>query len=161
MTSPRVNTATYLSSNCERRTDLGRYKVPLGKLALLIISHNLKPTACNNSSLSSIFLLICTTPLCFYFFKEDYFGEEKMSSIQATLEFDNTERLRLEMNATAWKNCNGYQTSSGCPCWDKSPYCFIPKSSTGFGYTVNCWAILCCCYCDERKDGVNIQWRMC
>ena len=36
----------------------------------------------------------------------------------------------------------GYETSSGCPCWDDSDDCCIPKHS-GYGLNPNLRAILC------------------
>ena len=85
------------------------------------------------------------------------------------------ERERRTNNIAAWANYSGYkilcrkekyhekinnslslcilryQTSSGCPCYDASPYVFIPKH-TGLGLNPNLWAIFFCCLCQERKD---------
>ena len=58
------------------------------------------------------------------------------------------EIRRRTNNQAAWANWGGYRTTSGWPCWDKTPHVFIPKYTTGFGYTINCWALCCCCYCD-------------
>ncbi len=41
-------------------------------------------------------------------------------------------RERLERNVRAWSECGGYETSSGCPCWDATPYVCIPKHAFGY-----------------------------
>ena len=53
---------------------------------------------------------------------------------------------REERNAAAWTAWRGYETSSGCPCWDASGYICIPKRS-GFGFNPNFFALLCLCLC--------------
>ena len=63
---------------------------------------------------------------------------------------------RITRNETAWKNMGGYETSSGCPCWDKTPYPCIPKHT--LGYNPNFWALFCLCLCqksdlDVLKEG--------
>ena len=56
-------------------------------------------------------------------------------------------RRRTE-NRAAWTNYGGYRTTSGCPCWDKTPNLCIPKY-LGCGWSPNFWAIFCCCFCDK------------
>jgi hypothetical protein len=59
---------------------------------------------------------------------------------------------REETNAEAWKNCGGYQTTSGCPCYDKTMSHCIPKSF-GYGFNPNFYVWFCCFLCDKKKDG--------
>ena len=63
------------------------------------------------------------------------------------------EQRRLN-NERAWQELSGYQTSSGCPCVDKSVNICIPKSSFGYGYTINCWALCCCYLCHKPIDTI-------
>ena len=63
----------------------------------------------------------------------------------AAAPLDEAEVQRLANNAEAWSTCSGYETSSGCPCWDNTPYICIPKHTLGMN--PNLFAILCCCFC--------------
>ena len=62
------------------------------------------------------------------------------------------ERARRAANEVAWSSCGGYETTSGCPCWDATPYPCVPKRT--FGYNPNLFAIFCCCFClpTERQQ---------
>lgn len=62
---------------------------------------------------------------------------------------DNQQRR--QNNIQAWKNLTGYQTTSGCPCLDRTMYCCIPKHS-GWGYNPNLWCMLCCFLCETTED---------
>ena len=60
------------------------------------------------------------------------------------------EEARQRKNEEAWKTLSGYETSSGIPCWDKSPYPCVPKHT--FGYNPNFYALLCCCLCEKKNE---------
>jgi hypothetical protein len=62
------------------------------------------------------------------------------------------EQARLRNNERAWRDLSGYQTSSGCPLWDRTRNVCIPKGSFGIGYTINCWALCCCFLCEKPLD---------
>jgi hypothetical protein len=74
-------------------------------------------------------------------------GADEAVRPQATM---TTEEERRAHNEVAWRDCGGYETSSGCPCWDESPYICIPKHTLGFN--PNFFAIFCCCLCRRRSD---------
>ena len=67
------------------------------------------------------------------------------------------EAARRARNEQAWAKWSGYETSSGCACWDASPNFFIPKSANGVGFNPNCYAFLCCCLCDKKADAAAAQ----
>ena len=64
---------------------------------------------------------------------------------------DDDDAARRAANEAAWQSWSGYVTSSGCACWDATPYPCIPKSSRGFGFNPNLYALLCCCLCARRR----------
>ena len=61
-------------------------------------------------------------------------SDEEM--LDASASQRNAEERRVANNVEAWRNCGGYQTTSGCPCWDRSKYVCVPKSM-GFGFNPN------------------------
>ena len=48
------------------------------------------------------------------------------------------EKTKLRANEKAWEDLHGYETTSGCPCWDEVEEPCIPKGS-GWGYNLNCY----------------------
>ena len=60
-------------------------------------------------------------------------AEELMSPSTAAT---HSEERRLEANAAAWRSFSGYRTTSGCPCWDRSPHVCVPKR-LGYGLNPN------------------------
>ena len=73
-----------------------------------------------------------------------------MATAAAAAEGSSAEGSRLARNQLSWDSCTGYETSSGCPCWDASSYPCIPKGR-GWGYNPNFYACLCCCLCDRGR----------
>lgn len=58
-----------------------------------------------------------------------------------------------------WRDCSGYETTSGCPCYDKTPYPCVPKR-TGLGYNPNFYVLFCIFLCDKKETaeaGANAQ----
>ena len=66
------------------------------------------------------------------------------------------EAARRARNEQAWAKWSGYETSSGCPCWDASPNVCVPKSH-GFGLNPNFYACFCCCLCDKKTPDAAAQ----
>ena len=62
---------------------------------------------------------------------------------------DAAEAARARRNEEAWVTMSGYETTSGCPCWDESPYPCVPKRT--FGYNPNLYALLCCWLCPAKQ----------
>eukprot|EP01038_Epipyxis_sp_PR26KG_P012633 gene12633-16939_t len=77
--------------------------------------------------------------------------QESKTTTTETLIPEAAEEERLRRNQQAWNTLTGYKTSSGCSCWDNTPYLCIPKSSWGWGYNINFYALFCCCLCDNEK----------
>ena len=61
------------------------------------------------------------------------------------------EAARRAGNERAWAAWSGYETTSGCACWDETPYVCIPKSARGVGLNPNFYACLCCCLCAKAQ----------
>ena len=72
----------------------------------------------------------------------------------ATPPLPSADAERIARNSASWASWSGYETSSGCPCWDASRYICIPKRS-GFGFNPNLYACLCCCLCDSGAPQAN------
>ncbi len=62
---------------------------------------------------------------------------------------DPEEEQRRRKNLEAWRNWRGYETTSGCPLWDRTPHLCIPKSGWGWGLNINFWYLFCCCICQD------------
>ena len=61
----------------------------------------------------------------------------------------NEEEERWRNNDEAWDKLHGYETTSGCPCWDRTSHLCIPKHS-GLGLNINFWFLFCCFMCEEE-----------